>query len=133
MRQNSSVASKKIRRGNDMHFTKPAPAGNRGGKTFTKSQRLDANFIKSSISPLNFYRFELPDAPIKKHGWNNGGLCPFHADKNPGSFQVNTETGAFKCFSCGIKGGDIIAFTMALHDLGFCDALIKLADDWGLS
>ncbi|HAJ19879.1 MAG TPA: hypothetical protein DCL95_07445, partial [Rhodospirillaceae bacterium] len=40
------------------------------------------------------------------------GLCPFHADTRPGSFVVNKATGAFKCFSCGEQGGDIITFHM---------------------
>jgi DNA primase len=92
----------------------------------------DADSIKRTVAPLEFYRHQLPDAPFKKHGWNYGGLCPFHADKTPGSFHVNTETGAFKCYSCGAKDGDIIAFTMALYGHSFTDALAKLADDWGL-
>ncbi|MEQ1485912.1 CHC2 zinc finger domain-containing protein [Methyloglobulus sp.] len=93
----------------------------------------DADTIKRTVAPLEFYRHELPNAPLKKHGWNNGGLCPFHADNAPGSFHVNTETGAYKCFSCRIKGGDVIAFSMALHSLSFPDALKQLSDDWGLS
>jgi DNA primase len=82
-----------------------------------KNQNLSANHIKGTINPLGFYRHELPDAPLKKQGWNDGGLCPFHSDSNKGSFRVNTDTGAFKCYSCGTKGGDVIAFTMALHGL----------------
>lgn len=94
---------------------------------------LDANFIKRTVAPLEFYRHQLSNVPLKKRGWNNGGLCPFHADNTPGSFHVNTETGAFKCYSCDIKGGDVIAFTMVLRDLSFPDALERLSDDWGLS
>lgn len=93
----------------------------------------DANTIKRTVAPLEFYRHQLPNAPLKKCGWNDGGLCPFHADKTSGSFQVNTEHGAFKCFACGTKGGDIVAFCMALYGLSFPDAITKLADDWGLS
>ena len=93
----------------------------------------DANTIKRTVAPLEFYRHELPNAPLKKSGWNEGGLCPFHNDKTPGSFHVNTETGAFKCYSCGAKGGDIIAFTITLYGFSFPDALAKLSDDWGLS
>ena len=46
------------------------------------------------------------------HLWN--GLCPFHVDKRPGSFYVNTNTGAFKCHSCGAKGGSLAAFERLL-------------------
>ena len=94
--------------------------------------KLDANTIKRLLSPLDFYKHELPNAKIKRDGWNDGGLCPFHADKATGSFRINTITGAFKCFACGESGSDVIAFTMALHGLHFMDALAHLADDWGL-
>jgi DNA primase len=96
------------------------------------SQKLTADYIKRSISPLDFYRHELPTAVLKKHEWTDGGLCPFHADNKVGSFRVNLTTGAFKCFACGIAGSDVIAFVMTLHSLQFIEALAKVADDWGL-
>lgn len=94
---------------------------------------LQADYIKNSISPRDFYNYELLDSKLKNHFWNDGGLCPFHSDNQRGSFRVNLETGAFKCFACGMAGGDIIAFTMALHGVQFVEALMKLARDWGLS
>ena len=97
------------------------------------SKKLNANHVKCKLHPIDFYRHELPDAPLKKGGWNSGGLCPFHADKMPGSFYINITTGSFKCFSCGENGSDIIAFEMALYGLQFVEALEKLAGDWGLS
>lgn len=100
-------------------------------KAATK-QNLNADYIKQTLSPRDFYRHELPAAPLKKHGWNDGGLCPFHSDNKPGSFRVNLTTGAYKCFACGAAGGDVIAFAMGLYGLEFVEALAKLADDWGL-
>ena len=94
---------------------------------------INADLIKQEINPRDFYEHELPNAILKKHGWNEGGLCPFHSDNNPGSFHINLETGGFNCFSCGEKGGDIIAFTMALYGLNFPEALAKLAEEWGIS
>jgi len=108
-------------------------AGNRGSGKSKVSSELGAKFIKNSLSPLDFYQHELPGAKLIKHGWCDAGLCVFHNDTNTGSFKVNTETGQFKCFSCGVSGGDIISFTMALYGLNFGEALIKLADDWGLA
>ncbi|MCP4355736.1 MAG: hypothetical protein GY793_08945, partial [Proteobacteria bacterium] len=35
---------------------------------------------------------------------------PFHADKKAGSFYINARNGAFKCHSCGAKGGSLLAF-----------------------
>jgi DNA primase len=94
--------------------------------------KLNADTVKNSITPLDFYRYELPNVPLIKHGWSDGGLCPFHDDRKTGSFRVNLETGAFKCFSCGMAGGDVFAFIMALYGLTFYEALTKIADDWGI-
>jgi len=95
--------------------------------------RIKPEQVKSAIAPSDYYRQELPGAALKKHGWNDAGLCIFHNDINSGSFRVNTETGAFKCYSCGTKGGDIIAFEMEKYGLNFIKALEKLACEWGVS
>jgi DNA primase len=89
--------------------------------------------IKTYIPPAEFYRAELPAMPPPRgSGWRDGGLCPFHDDKHTGSFRVNLETGAFVCFSCGSKGGDIIAFIQQRDGLSFPEALNKLSNEWGL-
>jgi DNA primase len=95
-------------------------------------KKPNAEYIKGLLTPYDFYRHELPNAPFKKHTWNDGGLCPFHADNSTGSFRVNLTTGAFKCFACGTAGSDVVAFVMSLYGLQFVEALAKLADDWGL-
>ena len=93
---------------------------------------LKSLIIKSSLSPNQFYPNELKSVFGKCtgdnwHMWK--GTCPFHADKNAGSFVINKSSGAYKCFACGASGGDIIAFTMQLHNLSFKEALNKL---WGV-
>jgi DNA primase len=94
--------------------------------------KLNADYIKQSLNPADFYRYELPTASLKKHGWNEGGLCPFHDDRKAGSFRVNLDTGAFTCYACNTKGGDIVAFVMNQYALTFPEALRKIADDWGI-
>lgn len=94
---------------------------------------IKSETIKRGISPPDYYRAALPDITLKRHGWNDGGLCPFHADNSRGSFRINTETGGFKCFSCGAGGGDLIAFEQKINGLSFPDAIAKLAKDWGLA
>lgn len=89
--------------------------------------------IKANIPPADFYRAELPGMPSPRGGgWRNGGLCPFHDDNHAGSFYVNLSTGAHVCFSCGSKGGDIIAFIRQRDGLSFPAALQKLLNEWGL-
>jgi DNA primase len=49
--------------------------------------------------------------------------CPFHAGKSKSSFFVRIDTGGFYCFSCGAKGGDVLAFVRLRYGLSFPDAL----------
>lgn len=90
--------------------------------------------LKGHIHPADFYRAELPAMPpTRGNGWRDGGLCVFHDDNHAGSFRVNLETGAFVCFACGTKGGDIISFVQQRDCLSFPEALEKLSEDWGVA
>lgn len=96
--------------------------------------KYDVARIKSSIDPCNFY---LQEQNISQLGYRSGhwaiaGLCPFHDDRRAGSFKVNLQTGAFKCWSCGVSGGDIIFFLQQRDCIGFIEALEKLSRDWGV-
>ena len=91
-----------------------------------------AEYIKQNISPLFFYESLLPNLSTKGKVWRDAGLCLFHDDKKAGSKKVNIETGAFTCFACGAKGGDIIAFAQLLYGLDFYPTLQKLAADFNL-
>ena len=51
--------------------------------------------------------------------------CPFHRDKNP-SLRVNIERGSYRCMACGARGGDVLAFHMHRHGLGFVEAAKQL-------
>lgn len=47
--------------------------------------------------------------------------CDFHGGSD--SMRVNTETGTFICMAgCGARGGDVLAYHMAAHGLGFVEA-----------
>ncbi len=67
---------------------------------------------------------------LKKHGKEFSGLCPFHNEKSP-SFTVNDQKGFYHCFGCHAHG-DIISFTIDSEALVFKDAVIKLANDFGI-
>ncbi len=97
--------------------------------------RISADIVKSFIDPYDFYLKEqgISHFGYRSQQWAVAGLCPFHADNSPGSFKVNIETGAFKCWSCGTCGGDIISFVQMLHDLSFPEALEELAREWGIT
>ncbi len=68
--------------------------------------------------------------PKQKSGrwWAN---CPFHQDKHP-SFVIFPD-GGWRCFGCGISGGDSIDFVSKLFNISQGDALKKLAKDFGIT
>jgi putative DNA primase/helicase len=97
------------------------------------TRTLDAATVKASIDPGAFYAAEFPRwKPKRAETWNEGPLCPFHADTKPGSFRVHTGTGQFVCYSCGARGQDIIAYAQRRLALSFQDALQALCDTWGI-
>lgn len=93
------------------------------------TRQLTAKLIKSSVLPETYYKRALEGSLGKStgkgwHAWN--GLCPFHDDRQAGTFYINKVTGAFWCFSCQTSGGDIIDFQMMKERVGFKDALYQL-------
>lgn len=50
--------------------------------------------------------------------------CPFHGGSD--SMRVNIFSGAFCCMNCGARGGDVLAYEMALNGLEFVEAARQL-------
>jgi hypothetical protein len=91
-------------------------------------RRLSADTLKAALSPAVYYPAVLPTMPApRRGGWVDGGLCPFHDDTHTGSFRVNLDTGAYCCFACGAKGGDILAFHQRTRTLSFPECVADLA------
>jgi DNA primase len=57
-------------------------------------------------------------------------LCPFHEEKTP-SFNVTPSRGLWYCFSEG-EGGDVIKFVQKIDNLGFTEAVERLAKRAGI-
>lgn len=68
--------------------------------------------------------------PLQKAGTNYKGLCPFHSEKTP-SFSVNPQRQFFHCFGCN-ESGDVLSFVMKYHNMIFQDALVSLAERYGI-
>lgn len=64
--------------------------------------------------------------PLKRAGANFVALCPFHKEKSP-SFNVNPQRQIFHCFGCH-KGGDVFTFVKEYENIGFMDAVRRLAE-----
>lgn len=110
------------------------PGGPRAGGALMRSDSLFLQ-IRDRVDPADYYRATLPTLPHKRPGgdiWMDGGLCPFHDDRRPGSFRVNVQTGGYCCFACGAKGGDVIAFEAAITPCAPLAAAKEIAREWGI-
>ena len=52
------------------------------------------------------------------------GPCHFHGGSD--SLRVNVKSGGWVCMACGAKGGDVLAYHMQRHGLGFVEAAREL-------
>jgi hypothetical protein len=77
--------------------------------------------------PLTYY--EGQGLNIAKRGskaWRATN-CPFCESRDNGN--INLDSGGFHCWGCAAKGGDIVAFHMAMHGVDFVDA-VKALGAW---
>ena len=95
------------------------------------AMRATTEKLKRAVSPAEFYRIEL-GVNLNRDGWQVAGRCPFHLDHHAGSFKIHAGTGAYKCFSCGAGGNDIIDFVERRYDLSFREAVRQLASAWAV-
>lgn len=65
--------------------------------------------------------------PIKKHGKDYFGCCPFHSEKTA-SFTVNDSDQFYHCFGCG-ESGDVVKFLQDINSWDFRQAAKYLGAD----
>ena len=58
----------------------------------------------------DYYRPIFGDLRFNAGGWAQVH-CLFHEDGHA-SLSIHRERGAFRCFACGARGGDVLAFEM---------------------
>ncbi len=70
--------------------------------------------------PLDYYSDQgLNIAKVGSNGWRKTN-CPFCESRDNGN--INLQSGGYHCWGCDAKGGDVIAFQMALHGKDFTQA-----------
>ena len=69
--------------------------------------------------------YESQNIKLRGRGLWRTAICPFHSDTKP-SLRINIEKGAYRCMACGAHGGDVLAFHMHRHGLGFIHAAKEL-------
>jgi hypothetical protein len=79
--------------------------------------------------PLLVLRW-LPDGRRQGQEWV--ARNPTRADRTPGSFKINLQTGRWADFATGDKGGDVISLAAHLHCLSQGAAAAKLSEMLGL-
>lgn len=77
----------------------------------------DAGAIRASNPPS---RVISQWVKLTRIGAEFKGCCPFHGEKTA-SFTLSDEKGFYHCFGCGAHG-DVIAFVMNYHGVGFTEA-----------
>lgn len=78
-------------------------------------------FDRGSLpEPLAYYEAQGLSFQERRGRWRTTA-CPFHGGSD--SLRINVATGAFVCMAgCGARGGDLVAFHMALHGVAFTEA-----------
>ena len=87
--------------------------------------------VEDEISTLReIRRHLLPDGRLV--GREYIARNPRRADRRPGSFKVNINTGKWADFACDAKGGDVVSLAAYLSGAGQAEAARALADMLGL-
>jgi len=73
---------------------------------------------------------KLPDGKRLRHEWI--ALNPRRADRSPGSFSVNLQTGKWGDFAVGDTGGDVVSLAAYLFNTTQVDAARTLAVSLGV-
>jgi len=72
----------------------------------------------------------LPDGQLKGREWI--ALNPTRADKRPGSFCINVDTGKWSDFATGDRGGDVVSLAAYLTGARQGQAAKRLAEYLGV-
>ena len=79
---------------------------------------FDRNLLPDPVPYFEAQGLTLTGPPTAK--WKTAG-CSFHGSRD--SMRINTTSGAWVCMAgCGARGGDVLAYHMALHGMGFVEA-----------
>ncbi|SFH52556.1 hypothetical protein SAMN04488020_12011 [Palleronia marisminoris] len=72
----------------------------------------------------------LPDGRRVGDEWT--ARNPTRADRRPGSFKINIQTGRWADFATGDKGGDPVSLYAYLNGLSQGQAARELIETWGM-
>ncbi len=95
-------------------------------------QRLDFEAInRAALANLSsLLRRWLPEGALVGREYTSRN--PRRADRRPGSFRVNVNSGRWADFATGDKGGDVVSLAAYLSGTGQAEAARALADMLGV-
>lgn len=94
------------------------------------AKRIPQAFIDDVLDKTSLFQLIDEYVPLKKEGGNYKACCPFHQEKTP-SFYVMDSKGFYHCFGCQ-QSGNAISFLMDFLKHDFIQALEILASRVGL-
>jgi len=92
---------------------------------------ISSETIEEVYRTANVYDVISDYLSLNRSGSNYLTLCPFHTEKTP-SFVVSPAKNIWKCFGCG-KAGDSIKFLMEYKGLSFSEAVVEIANKYGIT
>jgi DNA primase len=108
-----------------LHYKKTAPA--RAALKSTHNTHSNSPHKSQLLSPAAV--LDMLGVRYHRTGAVISGYCPFHKEgkeRNP-SLIMDAKDGHYKCFACGEKGGDVIAFYRAVTGKCFKSAIRALS------
>ena len=103
------------------------PASNVLRRTRDVTRQINFDAINRAALPLllSLLRRWLPDGRVE--GQEYVARNPTRADRRPGSFKINLDTGRWADFATGDKGGDVVSLAAHLVGTGQAEAARNLA------
>lgn len=92
-----------------------------GGHRLGRKRGLDRDRLPAVV---DYYQPIFGELSFNASGWAQV-RCAFHDDRHA-SLSIHQGRGAFRCFACGARGGDVIAFEMLRSGTDFKDAVRAL-------
>jgi CHC2 zinc finger len=93
----------------------------RANKIIPRKSMRKHGFDRNRLPPVaDYYQPIFGDLRFNASGWAQM-RCIFHEDGHA-SLSIHRERGAFRCFTCDTRGGDVLAFEMLRSGADFKSA-----------
>ena len=96
-------------------------SGRSGGHRLGRKRGLDRDRLPAVV---DYYRPIFGELRFNASGWAQV-RCVFHVDQHA-SLTIHQGRGAFRCFACAARGGDVLAFEMLRTGADFKSAVRAL-------